>query len=74
MTAARRRDSSWARFGSPVSVSKNASLRSSASARTRSVMSWPDSTATMRPLASASAVACQAIRRRAPVRVTTSLS
>ena len=37
-------------------------------------MSWPESTATIRPLGSVSDVACHAIRRRFPVRVITSPS
>ena len=58
VTSARTRDSSCARFATPVSESKNASFRISPR-RTRSVMSWPDSRC-VRPW-STNAVACQAI-------------
>ena len=50
MTRGAARDSSCARFGSPVSASKKARRADSSSARTRSVMSWPEeSTPTTSP-------------------------
>ncbi len=75
VTAARSRASNCARFGRPVSGSKNASRRTSSSARTRSVTSWPEeSSAIVRPDSSCRTTFCQATRRRSPARETTSFS